>query len=101
MLAIHLRHHYAHELFYYLKDVEVDFYLYDSQIAIQACYNMSDISTRNREVGDLIKFAKAFPCKKLYIVTNDEEYEMEESGFKISVVPLWKFLILECLKTKV
>ena len=101
MLAIHLRHHYAHELFYYLKDVEVDFYLYDSQIAIQACYNMSDISTRNREVGDLIKFAKVFPCKKLYIVTNDEEYEMEESGFKISVVPLWKFLILDCLKTKV
>ena len=101
MLAIHLRHHYARELFYYLKDVEVDFYLYDSQIAIQACYNMSDISTRNREVGDLIKFAKAFPCKKLYIVTNDEEYEMEESGFKISVVPLWKFLILDCLKTKV
>ena len=101
MLAIHLRHHYTHELFYYLKDVEVDFYLYDSQIAIQACYNMSDISTRNREVGDLIKFAKAFPCKKLYIVTNDEEYEMEESGFKISVVPLWKFLILDCLKTEV
>lgn len=101
MLAIHLRHHYAHELFYYLKDVEVDFYLYDSQIAIQACYNMSDISTRNREVGDLIKFAKVFPCKKLYIVTNDEEYEMEESGFKISVVPLWKFLILDCRKTKV
>lgn len=101
MLAIHLRHHYAHELFYYLKDVEVDFYLYDSQIAIQACYNMSDISTRNREVGDLIKFAKVFPCKKLYIVTNDEEYEMEESGFKISVVPLWKFLILDCLKTEV
>ena len=95
MVAIHLKRHFGQELYYYIKDVEVDFYLYESRIAIQACYNMSETTTRNREVNDLVKFAKAFPCNKLYIVTNDEESEIEVDNLRINVIPLWKFMLLK------
>lgn len=95
MLAIYLKRHFGQELYYYHKDIEVDFYLYESQIAIQACYNMSETTTRNREVNDLVKFAKVFHCKKLYIVTYDEEGEIEKDDLMINVVPLWKFMIIK------
>ena len=94
MLAIYLKQHYGHELYYYNKDVEVDFYLYESQIAIQACYNMSEASTRNREINDLVKFSKFLPCKKLYVITNDEEDTIEKEGLEIKITPLWKFMIV-------
>ena len=44
LCAIHLHQHYDEEhLYYYSKNVEVDFYLPDEHTAIQACYNMSEI----------------------------------------------------------
>lgn len=84
------------EHLYYLKSEknEVDFYLSDEKIAIQAYYSIDEESTYKREVKALVNFAKkANEPQKLIIVTHNEEKVIQEDGFKIEVIPLRKFLL--------
>ena len=80
-------------LYYYNKNVEVDFCIPSARIAIQVAYSLDDDATYEREVGSLQKFLKAFPEYRGLIITRDTERRIEADGRTIEVVPVWKWLL--------
>ena len=83
----------APQLYYYNKNVEVDFYIPDDAIAIQASYSIQNAQTRVREVSALIALNKLYPLKRAIIITYDEEETIEESNLTIEVIPIWKWVL--------
>jgi len=79
-------------VYFYNKGVEVDFYVPDVQLAVQACYSLSDAETRKRETTALLQLSKKVKLKKMLIITRDEETTITENGVTIEVVPIWKCL---------
>jgi predicted AAA+ superfamily ATPase len=99
IVAIHLNKLYHNtedetRLFYYYKNVEVDFCVPEANLAIQVSYSIDDADTYDREVGGLIKFLKAFKKYQGIIVTWDTERQIEEDGLTIDVIPVWKWLLV-------
>ena len=92
MVAIQLKKMYGDDLFFYNKNVEVDFFMPNNKRAVQASYSIQDDITRNREVKALLKLAEVYPLDKFEIVTWDEEFVINENGYEIAVVPIWKWL---------
>ncbi len=80
-------------LYYYNRNIEVDFFVPEEGLAIQATYSLADTATRQREVAALIALNKFYPLKTAIIVTYDEEETIEEEGIRIEVVPVWKWLM--------
>lgn len=81
---------------YYLKGnaVDVDFYLSEEESLIQVAYSIKDLSTFERETGNLIRYAsQGHEDARLFIVTYEEEDNLDIDGRKIRVLPLWKFLL--------
>lgn len=83
-----------------LQKEEVDFVVKDGfrvKQLIQVCYDISDTSTKEREVRALLKASRELRCKNLLAIT--EDYESEENarwfGIKgrIKFIPLWKWLL--------
>jgi len=95
LVAIQLRRLYGEEVYFYRNGVEVDFYVPEKQLAVQACYNLNDTeTTRKRETNALLQLAKRTEIKKMLIVTKDEENVISENGIEIDVVPVWKWLLV-------
>lgn len=82
-------------VFFYNKNIEIDFYIPNEQIAIQVSYSIDDPVTREREVKALRKISEVFPVKKAFIITRDEEQSISESNLTIDVIPVWKWLLME------
>lgn len=82
------------QVFFYNKNVEVDFYIPDAATAIQVSYNpkKSD-ETWERESTTLIKLSKVLDCKRLIILTYELEENIELKGLNIEVIPVWKWLL--------
>lgn len=80
-------------VFYYEKNIEVDFFLPEESMAIQACYSLKDHQTYEREVQALQKLHAFRPYKKACIITYDEEATIEEKGLRIDVLPAAKWLL--------
>lgn len=97
MCAIHLRQRYDEDqLYYYNKNVEVDFYLPEEHTAIQACYTIGDLQTAEREVNALVKLHAFEPLRHAIIITRDEEDTIQkDNGLTIEVKPIWKWLLEE------
>ena len=100
IVAIHLNKLYHNtedetRLFYYNKNVEVDFCIPEAELAIQVSYTIDNADTYDREVGALIKFLKVFKKYHGVIVTWDTEREITENGITIKVIPVWKWLLTE------
>jgi len=94
LVAIQLRRLYGEEVYFYHSGVEVDFYVPEIQLAVQACYNLNDIeTTRKREVNALLQLAERLKVKKMLIITKDEENIISEKGVEIEVIPAWKWLL--------
>jgi len=93
LVAIALLKKYRDELFFYNKNVEIDFFIPEQQMAIQVCYSLSDINTRKREVNALLQISKYWKITKHLIITKDEEDTIAEDGIQIEVIPLWKWLL--------
>ena len=93
MVAIALKKKYKDEVFYYNRNVEVDFYVPTEKSGIQASYSIADFDTREREVNALLKLHSAFGLDNLQIITYNEEETIETDGVTINVVPIWKWLI--------
>ena len=96
MVAMELLRRYGLEeqVFFYNKNVEVDFYIPDAATAIQVSYNpkKSD-ETWERESTALIKLSKVLDCKRLIILTYELEENIELKGLNIEVIPVWNWLI--------
>lgn len=96
LVAINLIRRFGAEdaVFFYNKDIEVDFYLPMMEWAIQVSYDIKDEATYKREIGALEQIAKVLPCERRTVVVYDEERSIElKDGSVVEVVPVWKFLI--------
>lgn len=96
MVALQLLRTYGlqEQVFYYKDNVEVDFYVPEAETAIQVCMTLQgNPQTLKRELGALVKLSQAYPCKRLLVVTQDEEGIQEYQGKKIEVLPAWKWLL--------
>ena len=93
LVAIVLWKKYKEQLYYYMKNVEVDFFIPEEKVAIQVSYSITDDVTFEREVNALKKIAQAFDIQKLYIITKNQEKEIELENATIKVIPIWKWLL--------
>lgn len=94
LVAVSLYRMVGKELYFYNQNVEVDFYIPDQKWLVQVSYNISDTQTFTREVNGLLKTAKFLKAEKLQIVTRNEERTVEQDGFTIEVIPIWKWMIM-------
>ncbi|MCD6572676.1 MAG: ATP-binding protein [Thermoplasmata archaeon] len=85
------------ELFYYIDTKnEVDFVIkrgIEIDKLIQVCYDITDFSTKEREVNSLVNVSYKLKCKKLEVITKDYGGEEIVKKRKIKFVPLWKWLL--------
>ena len=85
------------QIFYYQGKGECDFAVQrgiDIVQLIQVTWSMGDEETRKREIRGLLEASQATGCKKLLIVTYDDEENIATAdGEVISVVPAWKWLL--------
>ena len=93
MVAIYLYETYGEDLYYYNDNIEVDFCLFEHDKAIQVSYSIQDDKTFERETKALLAYSKRFDCKELFIITMDEEKEINLDGNIIQIIPLWKMLL--------
>ena len=93
IVAIYLHEIYGEDLFYYNDNIEVDFCLFEQGKAFQVSYSIQDPTTRERETKALMAYAKRYSCSKLYIITMDEEEEINLEGTTIQIMPIWKLLL--------
>lgn len=94
LCAIHLYQQYGEDqLYFYNKNIEVDFYLPEQKIAIQSCYSMRDVQTFEREINALLKLHSFVPLEKAYVITYDEEKTIVRDDITIEVIPIWKWIL--------
>ena len=93
LVAIYLFETYGEDLYYYNDNIEVDFCLFEHGKAIQVSYSIQDDKTFERETKALLAYSKRFDCKELFIITMDEEKEINLDGNIIQIIPLWKMLL--------
>lgn len=96
LVAVSLLRKYGREnaVYFYNRNIEIDFYIPEAKTAIQACYNMASPETFKRETEALAKASSVLPdCERLLILTNDEERTLTVAEKVISVIPLWKWLL--------
>ena len=98
-VALELFRQYGHDannerVFFYNKNIEVDFYIPEDKLAIQVSYSISKSSeTFQREIGALETIPKVLPCERRLILTNDEESTITDGYGTIEVKPVWKWLL--------
>lgn len=79
-------------LYYYNRNIEVDFFVPEENLAIQVSYSIEDADTRKREISALVALNKICPLKEAFIITYDEEETIETNNLRIEVKPVWKWL---------
>ena len=99
LVAVTLLRKYGREdaVFFYRMNIEVDFYIPENSTAIQVCYSLSDKDTLERETKALAALHKVLPCKRLIVITRDEESNIMREGQHIEITPVWKWLLEESI----
>lgn len=101
MVAMELIRRYGidERVFFYNRNIEVDFYIPDAALAIQVSYNPHKTDeTWQRESTALVKLTKVLDCQRLLILSYDTEETVEVNGKTIEVMPVWKWLIQDFSK---
>ena len=83
------------EVFYYANENECDFLIVNNRTvtqAIQVCFDLND-QNRKRELSGLKEAMDKFKLKKSLLLTNNQEEDLEIEGKKISIMPVWKWLL--------
>ena len=92
--AISLHRVYGDDLRFYRQNIEVDFYVPDEGLAVQACWSMSDADTRTRELGALERLNARSPLKRMVVVTREESDRVKLSGGQtVEIKPLAEWLL--------
>lgn len=63
--------------------------------AIQVTTGLSDPDVKNREIEELIEVMRAYNLQEGIILTENESDKMEIDEFRISVIPIWKWLLFQ------
>ena len=96
MVALHLMrvHGSKDAVYYYNSGVEVDFYVPETETAVQVCYSLNDADgTFERETKALASINSRLACRRSIIVTYETEDTVEIDGISIEIIPAHKFLL--------
>lgn len=93
LCAINLYKRYGKGVYYFNRNIEVDFYVPDEKLAIQASFRMSEEATLEREIKALVALHGLYETQKNLIITYEDEGIMERDGIKIEIIPVWKWLL--------
>ena len=95
LIAIELLRRYGVEnVFYFERNVEIDFYVPEAKLAIQVSYSiLGDTATKERELNAFRKLRNFIPDAECLLITNSEEADIEYSGIHVSAIPAWKWLL--------
>jgi predicted AAA+ superfamily ATPase len=91
--AIEMQKRYNSRLYYYLHNIEVDFYVPEENLAVQVSYKLNDENTIKRETNALAKLHQLHPLEKALIITKDEEKTITINDLTIEFIPVWKWLL--------
>ncbi len=92
-IAVHLKR--LGKEFYYYKDEngrEADFVIPHDKTVIQVCYELNAGNTE-REARGLLKAVERIKAKEYFIITLEQEQELQYDGKKIEVKPAWRWLL--------
>ncbi|MFO7942910.1 MAG: ATP-binding protein [Anaerolineales bacterium] len=95
LVFLQLRRNYT-DIYYYKTDRnhEVDFFIPSQNLALQVCQDLSDKSTKEREVRSLVELAKEQGNKpQLQVISLRDKDEVQVDGTTISVLPLYEWLL--------
>ena len=84
------------DLFYYKKNMEVDFVIYKSnqvEELIQVCYHLENEKTLKREIRSLIQASIELNTEKLSIISLTEKQKIETMGKTIEIIPIYEWLL--------
>lgn len=97
LCAIHLYRRYEDGIYFWNKNVEVDFYIPGINTGIQVCYSTTkDLNTFEREVSALESLDRIYPLEKMMVITFDEERVITlRSGKTVELIPAWKWLLTD------
>lgn len=97
LCAIYLHKKYGDKLYFYNKNIEVDFLIVDEGYAVQVSYSIygdGKQETFDRETKALVQLDKYLSLNRMIIVTYDEEGVVTlDNGKQIEVIPVWKWLL--------
>lgn len=93
LCAVTLYKKYGNDLYYYNRNIEVDFFIPSEGLAIQASYRMSDKATLERETKALGTLHSFFPLKKALVITYEDEGVLQRNGLTIELLPVWKWVL--------
>ena len=95
LVAIELKKKYGDALYFYNKNVEVDFFIPKEHYAVQVSYTVTNDITRQREISALQKLSEYYSLNRLEIITFNEESIWQENDTTIHIIPIWKWLLRE------
>ena len=81
------------DIYYYNKEVELDFYIPSRKYGIQACYSLENQETEEREVRALVTFHNLYGLERAEIVTYSEDRIIHTPTLDIHVVPLARWIL--------
>ncbi|MCS3901803.1 ATP-binding protein [Methanococcus voltae] len=85
-------------IFYYEDNIgEVDFLVKRNEHIsklINVCYDLN-MDNYDIEIKKLVKIGKKVKCDELYLITFDQEDEINEDGFIVKLIPFWKLCDIE------
>jgi predicted AAA+ superfamily ATPase len=90
-IFLHLRQK-GLEIHYLLNGQEVDFYWKDGT-PINACWEMTQLSTKNREVEGMFSALEKYNLPEGIILTRDHQEEIQHNGRRIQVQPAWRYFL--------
>ncbi|MBW2984324.1 ATP-binding protein [Candidatus Woesearchaeota archaeon] len=94
IVFLHLRRKY-NEIFYFKEKNECDFAVKEKDAiikSIQVCYELTE-DNKQREIDGLIEAIEMFKLKEGLILTYKQEDEFKVNNKKITVKPVWKWLL--------
>jgi uncharacterized protein len=86
----------AKEVYYHSGKKECDFVIREKNRiveAIQVCWSVYDSDTRKREINGLIEALDCYGLDEGLILTDSEEDLLELDGYRITIKPVWKWLL--------
>ena len=87
------------EIFYHSHNFECDFVVRQGITivqAIQVCYSFDSNDTKTREINGILEAMKMYNLTEgLILLYDDQEQIIEEKGFVIRVLPVWKWILNE------
>ncbi|HNZ62812.1 MAG TPA: DUF4143 domain-containing protein [Bacillota bacterium] len=94
LVAVNLIRRYGiDQVFYYKKNVELDFYVPSKSLAIQVCYSLGRSDTADREISSLTKAADFLSADNRLIITRSEKNLITNKGKEIRVIPASEWLL--------